>query len=182
MTVEPTALEGLKVVRPTRFSDARGWFMETYHQERFAQLHATGFVQDNLSYSHRGVLRGLHFQATPHAQAKLVSVLRGAVLDVCVDIRPQSSTFGQHVRMELTAIGAEMLYIPEGFAHGFVALENDTLFHYKCGARYEPSAERTLIWNDPALGISWGVSDPLVSEKDRAGLTLDQLFPDRSTH
>ena len=159
------------------FRDERGWFLESFNARAFAE--ATGvrttFVQDNESLSQAGVLRGLHFQATPHAQQKLVRVIRGAVLDVCVDIRPGSPTFGHHVQVTLTGEEKTMLYIPEGFAHGFRTLENDTVFSYKCSDYYHPPSERTLLWNDPALGIDWGITDPVLSGKDKAGVPLAQL-------
>lgn len=131
------------------------------------------FVQDNESTSAKGVLRGLHFQREPHAQGKLVRVIRGAVLDVCVDIRPNSTTYGEHFKLQLNGTTKEMLWIPAGFAHGFVALEDDTIFAYKCTAYYHPSSERTLIWNDRRLGIDWGVVDPIISSKDKEGLTFE---------
>jgi dTDP-4-dehydrorhamnose 3,5-epimerase len=171
MRAEPTPLEGLWLIHPQVFGDHRGRFMETFNERAFAQ--ATGvtphFVQDNESLSMAGVLRGLHFQAAPHAQAKLVRVSRGAVLDVVVDIRPASPTFGKHYAVALDDRDFRMLYIPEGFAHGFRTLEDHTIFNYKCTAYYHPASERTIAWNDPALGIPWGISDPIVSEKDKKG-------------
>ncbi len=169
--VEATPLEGLLRIRPKVFADARGEFLETFNARTFAERTGviTTFVQDNQSRSMAGVLRGLHLQAPPFAQAKLVRVVAGAVLDVCVDLRPGSATFGQHYSLRLNATGQEMLYIPEGMAHGFLALEDNTVFVYKCTAYYEPKAERCVRWNDPDLGIDWGVRDPLVSEKDQAG-------------
>lgn len=167
----PTALEGLVRLRPKVFTDDRGCFMETFNADAFAE--ATGirtpFVQDNESRSRAGVLRGLHLQAAPHAQAKLVRVAAGAVLDVCVDLRKGSPTFGKHVSVRLDTANNDMLYIPAGMAHGFLALEDNTVFAYKCSAYYAPQAERTLLWNDPDLGIDWGIQAPIVSEKDRAG-------------
>lgn len=177
ITVERTELEGLLILRPRVFRDDRGWFLESFNARAFAE--ATGlrtvFVQDNESLSQAGVLRGLHFQAAPNAQQKLVRVIRGAVLDVCVDIRPGSPTFGRHVKVELNGEEKTMLYIPEGFAHGFRTLENDTVFSYKCSDYYHPPSERTLLWNDPALGIDWGIADPVLSAKDKAGAPLAQL-------
>ncbi|MBK8341069.1 MAG: dTDP-4-dehydrorhamnose 3,5-epimerase [Flavobacteriales bacterium] len=174
MTVERTGLEGLLVLRSRIFADGRGHFMESFNDSAFHQ--ATGlhvrFIQDNESLSHKGVVRGLHYQMPPHGQAKLVRVVRGRVLDVCVDIRPDSPTYGRHFRLHLSEGDATMLYIPIGFAHGFSALEQDTLFHYKCSAYYQPAAERTLLWNDTDLAIDWEVRDPVVSDKDRAGVPL----------
>ncbi len=169
-----TPLAGLLRLRPRIFADARGHFLETYNTQRFADLTGTdhAFVQDNESLSAKGVLRGLHLQADPHAQGKLVHVVHGAVLDVCVDIRPHSATFGHHYKVRLDGIAKEMLWIPPGFAHGFVALENDTLFAYKCTAYYRPDAERTILWNDPDLAIDWGVDLPDLSPKDVQGLSF----------
>ncbi len=178
MEVTETKLHGLLLIKPRVFLDDRGSFLETYNAAIFAR--ETGitkpFVQCNESTSRRGVLRGLHLQAAPHAQAKLVRVSVGAVLDVCLDLRRESTTFGQHFSARLDALNHEMLYIPEGFAHGFVALEDDTVFSYMCSANYALHAERTVLWNDPELGINWGISNPLVSAKDSAGA----LFSDRS--
>jgi dTDP-4-dehydrorhamnose 3,5-epimerase len=177
MHVETTGLGGLMVIRPKVHRDARGWFVESFNKQAFE--HATGlnvtFVQDNESLSQAGVLRGLHFQVEPHAQAKLVRVVRGAVLDVCLDIRPASPTFGQHFKIELNGEEKTMLYIPEGFAHGFHTLADDTVFSYKCTAYYHPSSERTILWNDPALGIDWGSAAPVLSHKDLAGVPLSTM-------
>jgi dTDP-4-dehydrorhamnose 3,5-epimerase len=171
MEVERTAIEGVLVLRPKVFQDPRGYFLESFNQEEFTR--ATGsqtvFVQDNESGSAKGVLRGLHLQVGEHAQAKLVRVTAGAVLDVCVDLRPGSATFGKHVPIRLDARGKTMFFIPPGLAHGFLALEEDTVFLYKCSAPYAPQAERTILWNDPDLAIDWGIADPLVSAKDQAG-------------
>ncbi len=174
MEIGRTPLEGLLVLRPKVFRDERGWFLESFNARAFKE--ATGldprFVQDNESRSQAGVLRGLHFQAPPRAQGKLVRVIVGAVLDVCLDIRPDSPTFGQHYKIELTGEEKNMLWIPEGFAHGFRTLEDATIFSYKCTDFYHPPSERTVLWNDPALGIDWGVTDPVLSAKDRAGIPL----------
>jgi len=171
MIAESTPLPGLLVLRPQVWRDARGWFLETFNMRSFAK--ATGFpvhfVQDNESLSGAGVVRGLHFQTAPHAQGKLVRVISGAVLDVCLDIRPHSSTFGRHFAMRLDGDAKTMLWIPDGFAHGFRTLEEDTIFSYKCTGPYEKSAERTILWNDHALNIAWGIDDPVLSEKDRNG-------------
>ena len=177
MNIVPTAIPDVLVIEPKVFGDARGFFFESFNQRAFNDTTGTvvNFVQDNESCSAKGVLRGLHFQAAPHAQGKLVHVIRGAVLDICVDIRPQSPTFGQHFKMRLDGISKEMLWIPAGFAHGFLALEDDTLFAYKCSGYYDPPSERTLAWDDPALGIEWGISNPIISPKDREGLSLKDL-------
>jgi len=172
MEVTNTELDGLLLLQPRIFTDERGRFHETFNQRRFAE--ATGldvsFVQDNESRSHRKVLRGLHFQVPPFAQGKLVSVVKGAVLDVCVDIRPHSPTVGRHIKVHLDANERTMLWVPPGFAHGFVALEDDTVFAYKCTAYYHPASERTIRWNDPELAIDWGVEHPVVSAKDAEGM------------
>lgn len=172
MEVMKTPLEGLLVIKPRIFGDERGHFLETFNERAFAQATGTDthFVQDNESLSKAGVLRGLHFQVAPHEQGKLVHVVRGAVLDVCVDIRPQSPTFGQHVKVRLDSGSKTMLWIPPGFAHGFVVLEADAVFAYKCTAFYHPQAERTLLWNDPDLAIDWGIAAPVVSAKDAEGM------------
>jgi dTDP-4-dehydrorhamnose 3,5-epimerase len=178
MNVELTPLEGLLVIRPKVFRDARGWFLESFNKQAFEQ--ATGlnttFVQDNESLSQAGVLRGLHFQVEPNAQAKLVRVVRGAVLDVCLDIRPSSPTFGKHFKVELNGEDKTMLYIPEGFAHGFHTLVDDTVFSYKCTGYYHPPSERTILWNDPELDIDWGVGAPVLSDKDLGGAHLASIL------
>lgn len=171
MIAESTPLAGLLVLRPQVFRDARGWFLESFNARSFRE--ATGldvrFVQDNESLSAKGVVRGLHFQAPPYEQGKLVRVISGAVLDVCLDIRPDSPTFGKHFALLLDGEEKVMLWIPPGFAHGFRTLADKTVFSYKCTAYYEKASERTILWNDPALGIDWGPDDPVLSEKDRLG-------------
>lgn len=171
MIVERTALEGLLLIRPDVFGDERGHFLESFNARKFAE--ATGldvqFVQDNESRSAANVLRGLHLQRAPHAQGKLVRVVVGSVMDVCVDLRPDSPTFGRHVKVPLDDRKKEMLYVPEGFGHGFVSLQDGTIFTYKCTALYHPPAERIVKWDDPDLGIDWGVKDPVVSARDQAG-------------
>lgn len=174
--VTTTPLADLLVIRPKVYRDARGWFLESFNAKAFKD--ATGIttelVQDNESMSHEGVLRGLHFQAAPHGQAKLVRVIQGAVLDVCVDIRPESPTYGKHFSIELDGEEKTMLYVPIGFAHGFRTLRNHTIFSYKCSAYYHQASERTIRWNDPELNIDWGIADPVLSDKDRAGLPFAQ--------
>jgi len=167
-----TPLAGLALLRPRIFADPRGHFLETFSQRAFLELTASPdpFVQDNESVSARHVLRGLHFQLEPHAQGKLVHVIRGAVLDVVLDIRPTSATYGQHYAVRLDGVTKDLLWVPPGFAHGFLALEEDTVFAYKCTAYYHPASERTILWNDPDLAISWGVELPVVSDKDQEGL------------
>ena len=170
MKIEETAIRDVKVIVPDVHGDERGYFCETFSVRDMA---AAGircdFVQDNESYSRRGVVRGLHWQAPPHTQAKLVRVARGAVWDVVVDIRDGSPTFGQYVAEILSARNHRQLFIPEGFAHGFIVLEDDTLFDYKCTAFYNRESERGLKFDDPALGIKWpdGIGDIILSAKDR---------------
>ena len=176
MKLVPTRIPEVVIVEPTVFSDARGWFMETYHEEKFRQGLAQlglpapqAFVQDNHSNSARGVLRGLHYQKQPRAQGKLVRVVRGAAWDVAVDIRRRSATFGQWVGVELSAHNHRQLWIPPGFAHGFLSLEDDTEFLYKTTDLYDKASERAIRWNDPDLRIEWptGVGAPRVNEKDQ---------------
>ena len=169
MEIRTTEIPDVKIVEPRIFRDARGYFAETYNRERYFAAGITAeFVQDNESCSSRGVLRGLHWQAGEHAQAKLVRVIRGAVWDVAVDIRKDSPTYGRHVSCELTAENGRQFFIPRGFAHGFVVLEDNTLFSYKCDNFYCPAAERGLRFDDPALGIEYpNPGRPfLLSDKD----------------
>lgn len=162
-----TNIEGLCVVEPDVFGDARGYFMETFNQKAFAEMGLDlKFVQDNLSFSTKGILRGLHFQAPPHAQGKLVTVLKGEVLDVAVDIRRSSPTYGQHYSIRLSAENHKLFYVPPGFAHGFAVLSEECLFAYKCTGFYHQAAEGGLMWNDPGLGIDWGLEAAQISEKD----------------
>jgi dTDP-4-dehydrorhamnose 3,5-epimerase len=170
MEIIETNLKGVMVIKPRVFEDARGYFFESYNQQVFANsglnLH---FLQDNQSLSQKGVLRGLHFQNQPYAQGKLVRVITGAVYDVAVDIRKNSATYGQWFGLELTARNKWMMYIPEGFAHGFATLEDETIFSYKCTNVYNKAAEDCLLWDDPDIGIEWPLDNPLLSEKDLQG-------------
>jgi dTDP-4-dehydrorhamnose 3,5-epimerase len=160
------------LLRPRRFADPRGWFNETWSRQALAQAGlACDFVQDNLSYSARaGTVRGLHFQAPPHAQSKLVAVVTGAVLDVVVDVRRGSPTYGRHVSARLDAETGWQIFVPVGFLHGFVTLQDDTRVTYKVDAPYAPAAEGAVIWNDPDLAIAWGVEPAraILSDKDAA--------------
>jgi dTDP-4-dehydrorhamnose 3,5-epimerase len=175
MKVTATELPGVLRVEPRVFRDDRGYFLETWSAERYAAAgNPPAFVQDNVSSSRKGVVRGLHFQH-PHGQAKLVSVLRGEVFDVAVDVRAGSPTFGRWVGMRLSAESAVQMFIPAGFAHGFAVLSDEALFSYKCTAPYRPDAERTLLWNDPRVGVRWPVDEPLLSGKDLEGASLDEL-------
>jgi dTDP-4-dehydrorhamnose 3,5-epimerase len=175
MTITRFEIEGLVLFQPRVYQDNRGYFLETYQDERYQDHLKVAFVQDNLSMSHKGVLRGLHFQKPPHAQGKLVQVLRGSVLDVVVDLRVKSPTFGKHQVVELNDANHAQFYIPVGFAHGFIALSNDTLFSYKCTSYYSASHEQTLLWSDPELGIEWPEMHKIISDKDQIGLPLHQL-------
>lgn len=173
MDFEKNVISGLCVLTPRVFDDPRGYFFESYSKISFVDAGITDdFVQSNQSLSQKGVLRGLHFQAPPHAQSKLVRVIQGAVLDVAVDIRKNSPTYGKYFGLELTEENKWMMYIPEGFAHGFVTLRDNTIFSYKCTNYYNKPAEGCLLWNDPAIGINWNVSDPLLSDKDKEGQLL----------
>lgn len=176
MEIIATPLEGLKIVQPKVWGDARGYFFESYSVAAFAAAGLpTDFSQDNQSKSGKGILRGLHFQAPPFAQGKLVRVITGAVLDVVVDIRKASPTYGQHFKIELNEENKTMLWVPPGFAHGFLTLAADTIFVYKVTGLYNKESEGGLLWNDPALGIDWGVRDPLLSDKDKVQPTLATL-------
>jgi dTDP-4-dehydrorhamnose 3,5-epimerase len=180
MEIGHTFIEGLLVLRPKVFRDTRGYFFESYNEALLQKAgHSLHFVQDNQSLSQKGVLRGLHFQNPPHAQGKLVRVITGRVLDVAVDIRKGSPTYGQHFAIELSGENCTQLYIPPGFAHGFLTLEDHTIFTYKCTAYYHKAAEDCISWNDPALNINWNIADPVVSEKDSMGKsfrTFKSLF------
>ena len=177
MIVERLKIREIVAIRPDRHEDERGFFSETYSRRALAETGIdTEFVQDNHSLSvPLGTLRGLHFQAPPAAQAKLVRVVRGAIFDVAVDIRAGSPSYGRHVSCRLSAQEWNQLYIPAGFAHGFCTLEPDTEVIYKVSDYYAPEHDRGLLWNDPALGIEWPVSEPLLSEKDRSHPLLRQM-------
>lgn len=176
MKVVPTPLSGLLEIYPTIYNDDRGWFYESYKKESFvaAGMDYT-FVQENQSFSKKGVIRGLHFQREPFAQAKLAAVIYGKVLDVVVDLRPESKTFGQVYSCVLDSERRNMLMVPDGFAHGFSALE-DSMFQYKCSNFYHKASEGGIIWNDPQLNIDWQVKNPIVSEKDQVLPTLEEYL------
>ena len=176
MEIIETALPGVVIVEPRIFHDDRGYFFESFSERAFCeQVRPVRFVQDNESKSAYGVLRGLHFQKPPHAQSKLVRVIRGRVLDVAVDIRRGSPTFGRHVAVELSADNHRQLFIPRGFAHGFSVLSEEVVFQYKCDNYYAPQAEGAIAWDDPALGIDWQLPADrvILSEKDRHHPRLD---------
>ena len=167
MEIIETRIEGLFIIEPRVFADDRGYFFESYSEAAFRRMGIdVAFKQDNQSLSRKGVVRGLHFQSPPFEQGKLVRVAAGAVLDVAVDIRKGSPTYGEHVAVELTEENKRMLYIPPGFAHGFATLRDNTIFSYKCTNAYDKASEGSLLWSDPDLGIDWGVESPLLSEKD----------------
>lgn len=176
MEVLKTAIEGLLIIEPTVFGDSRGYFFESYNKQRFNE--ATGldidFVQDNQSKSCYGVLRGLHFQKPPYAQSKLVRCVRGKVLDVAVDIRKSSPTFGKYIAVELTEDNHRQLFIPHGFAHGFVVLSEEAIFQYKCDNFYHKESEGAIAWNDPEINIDWTIpfDDVMLSDKDKVNPLL----------
>lgn len=179
MNVTRFEIEGLLLIEPKVFGDARGFFVESWNEQRYREAGITGtFVQDNLSFSRRGTLRGLHFQ-NPAAQAKLVSVLQGEVFDVAVDIRRSSPTFGRWHGVTLSSENKRQFFIPPGFAHGFAVLSETALFFYKCTEFYTPQSEATIAWNDPDIGIQWPVADPVLSDKDQRGLRLKDMPPER---
>ena len=170
MRVVKTDIEGLLILEPEVFGDSRGYFMESFSERTFDnEVAPIRFVQDNRSYSRYGVVRGLHYQREPYAQSKLVSCVVGRVLDVAVDIREGSPTFGKHVAVELSAENHRQLFIPKGFAHGFAVLSDEALFEYKCDEFYHPKAECGIAWNDPNIGIDWRLpkEDIILSKKDQ---------------
>jgi len=178
MKVRRNHISGLLTIEPDVFEDDRGYFIESFNRKIFKD--ATGidvdFVQDNESMSNRHVLRGLHFQISPHAQDKLVRVVRGSVIDVAVDLRQNSPTFGEYAKVLLTEKNKKQFFVPKGFAHGFAVLEDKTIFSYKCSGYYHKESERSLQWNDPSIGIDWEIDKPILSIKDReTQLKLDDV-------
>ena len=175
MEIIKTPLEGLLIIKPDVFEDERGYFFESFNHDKFLKAGLDiKFVQDNESKSKKGVLRGLHFQAPPFAQGKLVRVMRGSVLDVAVDIRTNSSTYGKWESIVLSGQNKWMYWIPAGFAHGFATLDDDTIFFYKCTNGYNKASEGSILWNDSDLKINWGMNDPVISDKDK----VSPLFRD----
>lgn len=178
INVIDTPISGVKIIEPKIFGDSRGYFYESYSQRDFEEKVAkVNFVQDNQSFSHYGVLRGLHFQNPPYTQSKLVRVIQGKVVDVAVDIRKGSPTYGQHVAVELTGDNHRQFFIPKGFAHGFVVLSETALFQYKCDEFYHPESEDAIAWNDSDIAIKWPIplSDIELSEKDRQHSFLENF-------
>lgn len=177
MKVDKTEIEGLLVIWPDVYMDGRGYFYEAYNLNRYSNtLVNANFVQDNISKSRKNTVRGLHFQKGNSAQGKLCHVILGKVLDVAVDIRKKSPTFGKHFSIELSEENHIQLWIPPGFAHGFSVLSEEAIFHYKCTNFYSKENERTILYNDPALGINWKVKTPVVSDKDLKGERLTEMF------
>ncbi len=181
MKLITTDIEDVYIIEPRLFEDERGYFFEAFSERKFAELTGieTRFVQDNESRSAKGVVRGLHFQLPPHAQSKLVRVVRGAILDVAVDIRRGSPTFGRYVAVELSEHNHRQLFIPRGFAHGFSVLEGDAIVEYKCDNYYAPEAEGAIRWDDPTLAIDWHTihNEAIVSAKDK----LNPMFEECNT-
>ena len=180
MKVTETKIKGCYIIEPTVFKDERGLFYESYHQEKFINTvvgFKIQFVQDNLSVSKKNVLRGLHFQKEQFAQSKIARVIVGSVLDVVVDIRQHSSTYGQHIKVKLTGENKKSIFIPKGMAHGFLSLEDDTVFVYKCDNYYNAMAEGGIVYNDPDLGIDWGVNEDriILTKRDTDFIQLKNL-------
>lgn len=180
MKITECSIKGLKILEPDVFEDARGYFFETYSEKRYKEAGiGSSFLQDNEAFSSKGVVRGLHWQAFPYTQAKLVRVVRGAVLDVAVDIRKNSPTYGRYEAVELSGRNKRQFFVPRGFAHGYVVLEDDTVFSYKCDNLYAPSSERSMNFSDPALGIRFPDlgGELMFSAKDRAAVPFSEIEP-----
>ena len=171
-------ITGLKIIEPTVFGDDRGYFFESFNQSEFEKAigRKVSFCQDNQSLSNTGVVRGLHFQNPPYAQGKLVRVTQGSVLDVALDIRKESPTYGQYHAILLSAENKKQFWVPEGFAHGFSTLEDNTIFQYKCTNYYHPSSENSVLWCDNQLNIDWLVKDAIISAKDQLGVKWEDFI------
>jgi dTDP-4-dehydrorhamnose 3,5-epimerase len=179
MKIIETELDGVLIIEPHVFKDQRGYFFETYQRQRYTDAGiVTDFVQDNLSFSKKGTLRGLHYQH-PHEQAKLVQVIQGEVFDVVVDIRRESPTFGKWIGRHLSDENKKQLFVPEGFAHGFCVRSDTALFHYKCSDFYAPDCEGGVLWSDPDVAIDWSVESPIVSDKDAKFSCLKDIAENR---
>ena len=180
MDIIQTNLEGCFIIKPNVFHDERGYFFESFNQKDFNKILGTkiSFVQDNESYSTKGVLRGLHFQEGEHSQAKLIRVICGEILDVIVDLRPDSKTFLQHIRVKLSSENKKQIFIPRNFAHGFIVLSNTAIINYKCDNLYNKDSEKGIIYNDEKLNINWELEPKefIISEKDKALSTVNELF------
>ncbi|MCA9497476.1 MAG: dTDP-4-dehydrorhamnose 3,5-epimerase [Nanoarchaeota archaeon] len=172
MILEKTAIEGLIVIKPKIFSDERGYFYESENNEKYNILNIPNFVQENQSESKKNVLRGLHLQISPHEQGKLVRVVKGSVLDVAVDLRKKSKTYGKYFSIKLSSKNKKEMYIPPGFAHGFYTLSKTAIFLYMCTKKYNKESEVGIKWNDPDLNIDWGCEMPTLSDKDQKNISL----------
>ena len=176
MEIKEERIKGLFSIQPKIFGDERGYFLETFSLNKYNEVLADfNFVQDNLSLSSKGVLRGLHFQKPPYDQGILVQVIKASVLDVSVDIRKNSPTYGEHLSIILSEKEKNQIWIPPGFAHGFCALEDNTIFSYKCTNYYSPENESTILWNDELLNIDWAIENPTISEKDKKGIKFENF-------
>lgn len=176
MKIDKTAIEGLLIITPKIFKDDRGYFFESYNKKTFNEMGLNfNFVQDNESFSSKGVLRGLHFQKPPYSQGKLIRVVKGSVLDVAVDLRKSSNTFGKWHSIILDGETKQMFYIPVGFAHGFLTLEDNTIFTYKCTNLYCKESEGSIRWNDPDINIDWECVNPILSDKDNTAPFLKDI-------
>lgn len=178
MEFKKEKIEGLISFYPKVFGDDRGFFLESYNEKKYLDIigDSFNFVQDNFSMSAKGVLRGLHFQIPPFEQGKLVQVTTGKAIDLVVDIRKNSPTYGQHIMVLLDSNLKNQLWIPPGFAHGFCALEDNTIFNYKCTNYYSPESERSIFWNDPDLKINWNIENPTISEKDKRAMNFKDFI------
>lgn len=173
MRFEKFEISGPLLISPNVFEDSRGYFFESYSKQKYQDAGISDdFVQSNQSLSQKNVLRGLHFQSPPYAQSKLVRVIKGSVLDVALDIRKSSPTYGKHISVILSEENKKILYVPEGFAHGFLTLTDNTIFSYKCGNYYNKESESGIMWNDPDLNIDWGIENPIISEKDKLNINF----------
>ena len=178
MKIKQTSIPGLLIIQPDVFYDPRGYFFESYNKEKFKKIGIdVEFLQDNQSLSSKGIVRGLHFQKPPFAQGKLLNVIKGSVLDVAVDIRKNSKFYGNYFSIILSEENKTMFWVPQGFAHGFLSLQNNTIFSYKCTQIYKKESEGALRWNDPDININWDVTNPIVSEKDQNAPFLKELNP-----
>lgn len=179
MQIEKTFIDGLLIIEPSIFEDSRGYFFESFNKEKYKQIGLDAdFVQDNISKSNKGTIRGLHYQVGRFAQGKICSVLKGSVIDIAVDIRFGSPTFGKYFSIELSDRNKKQLWIPIGFAHGFIVKSDDTIFTYKCTSTYNKGSERSIIYNDSDININWQVDNPIVSDKDLEGIHFKNIEKD----